>query len=92
MIDELMNKVLRRVYKEANQRKEDAGFGGHMHDGGGGNMESEARYYEYGASGICPPEWQHIKEQVEREKDPEYATFLKLKAKFEKSNGQKRTL
>lgn len=78
-IDKIMDKVL----ENAEKVRMDAAYGGHHHDGGASDMETQVLFYKYGETGVVPPEWETYVKQVNREEDPDYEVYLKLKDKFE---------
>jgi hypothetical protein len=48
------------------------------------SLERALGFYLQGSTGIIPDEWEKYAKQAEKEADGDYATYLKLKAKFEK--------
>ena len=81
---ETIFKALVRYRRAANLARENAGFGGHMHDGGASVMHSRADAYEAGLHGTIPDFLADYVKEAEQAEDPEYATFLRLKKKFDK--------
>jgi hypothetical protein len=77
-------KVAARVRREGLDLKENAAYGGEHGDGGGGALIAQADAFEAGLRGGIPNSWDHYLAAVRREEDPEYATYLKLQAKFGK--------
>lgn len=46
-------------------------------------LYTQVKFYEYGQRGVIPPEWKDYETAARTERDPEYATYLRLKEKFE---------
>jgi hypothetical protein len=80
---DLINTIKRLVLKEAENKRNDAGYGGRWDDGGAGAMEAQVRFYEYGQKGIIPPEWEKLAKQVKNEGDPEWQEYQRLRKHFE---------
>lgn len=82
-----MSQVLGAMRTKAEIARSNAGHGGEHHDGGASAIEIACRMYEMGAAGECPREWRDLYEQIERrqnaERDPEFATYTRLREKFE---------
>lgn len=75
---EKIDKLIELALKDAENKRLDAGYGGHMHDGGASQIEAEVKFYQYGLAGRIPPEW----EKYEKQLDPEWVEYLRLKKKF----------
>lgn len=75
-VDELIKIVL----KDADKKQDDAGYGGHHHDGGAAHQRDCVKFYNYGRAGKIPPDWDQYTKQL----DPEYQEFLRLQKKFGK--------
>lgn len=75
---ELIDKLITLVLTDANTRKENAGYDGRWDDGGGGRLEEQVKFYQYGLQATIPPEWEQYKKLL----DPEYLEYLRLKRKF----------
>ncbi len=79
-------KAMRRVFSvlegRANTVENDAAYGGCYHDGGAGVMREKIRFLKHGMEHTVPPEWATLYADATAEEDPEYAEFLRLKAKF----------
>jgi hypothetical protein len=58
---------------------DDLAYGAGMNDGGAEALRQ--KIFDMGLSGVVPPEWERIVAPI---MDPEYATYTRLKAKFEK--------
>lgn len=80
--EEIRNALTLRV-EQAIQKKVDAAFGGSMTDGGCSRILAEIRSYVAGWNRTVPS-WltESIKEH-QRQSDPEYADYLRLRKKFE---------
>lgn len=73
------------TYREAAKTQRiNAGYAGEWGDRGAGVMEQVADAYEAGLNGIIPAFLTGYVAEVERQKDPEYAEFLRLQSKFGK--------
>lgn len=81
---QLINRVIELVLDDAKSRREEAGFGGRWDDGGARSLEDQVKLYRYGQQNALPPEWKQYAEQAQRQVDPEYAEYVRLKGKFEK--------
>jgi hypothetical protein len=79
-------KRMRRVFSimesQANTVENDAAYGGSYHDGGAGVMREKIRFFKHGMENTVPPEWASLYAEITADEDPEYAEFLRLKAKF----------
>lgn len=75
---ELIDKLIALVLKDAEDKKLDAGYSGRWDDGGGGRLEDQVKFFQYGLKGQIPPEWEGYKKLL----DPEYIEYLRLKRKF----------
>ena len=75
---ELFDKIIPFVKADAHTKREDAGYGGRMDDGGASRLEDQIKFFQYGLSCSFPPEWEGYRKQL----DPEYIEFLRLKRKF----------
>jgi hypothetical protein len=73
------SRIIDIILKDAENIRITAGFYGSFDDGGASVLESQVKFYEYGARGIIPPEWK----KYENKLDPEYSKYLELKKKFE---------
>lgn len=78
----LLFKICDTARATANDLKENAAFNGAMDDGGAGTLHSLANVYEAGLRQEVPTELAHYYKQAEKESDPEYETYLRLKNKF----------
>lgn len=79
----LIDKIIALILKDAEDRRTAAGYGGRFDDGGAGILQAQVQFYQYGARGILPPEWNEYRKQAETQADPEYAEYVRLKRKFE---------
>lgn len=75
---EIIDKLIPLVLKDAESKKLDAGYSGRWDDGGGGRLEEQVKFFQYGLRGQVPPEWK----EYEKLLDPEYIEYLRLKRKF----------
>lgn len=78
MSREMLDKVMELILKEAENRRQDAGYGGFHNDGGASDLEAQVKFYCYGMTGAFPTEWEAYKIKL----DPEYTEYLRLKGKF----------
>ena len=83
-----INEIVALILKDADKRESDAGMGGYSHDGGASKLREQVNFYLIGLREGFPDCWLNYKEQFEKEIDPEYAQYLKLKKKFESPNGK----
>ena len=79
----LIDKIIGLILQDAEDRRTAAGYGGRYDDGGAGSLQTQVRFYQYGARGILPPEWAEYRKQAETQADPEYAEYIRLKKKFD---------
>ncbi len=79
-----IEKIMQKVLAEAHSARENAGYSGSWGDGGASVLEAQVQFYRYGRDGVVPPEWQKYADQANKEADPEYAQYQRLKAKFER--------
>ena len=75
---ELFDKIVSLILRDASNRRNDAGYGGRMDDGGASNLEDQAKFFQYGLACKFPPEWEGYKKLL----DPDYAQYLILKKRF----------
>jgi len=54
---ELIDKIMVLVLKDANERRESAGYSGSWTDGGAGYLEDQVKFFKYGMDSQLPPEW-----------------------------------
>lgn len=71
------------VSNESDDKELIAAMSGAAGDGGASRMRDKLRYWTAGLRNEVPDEYQEIVRQFEKEQDPEYAQYLKLKKKFE---------
>lgn len=76
--------IAAKVKADAAQKRESAGWGGRMDDGGAGHLLSMLEVWQAGLRGEIPPVFQEYAEQAEKESDPEWAEFQRLQKKFGK--------
>ena len=82
-MDKTILKALEKYLAAAKASGESAGYSGLMSDGGQSRMEGLAAAYRAGLEGKVPDFLEPYVKEVRRETDPEYATFQRLKKKFE---------
>jgi hypothetical protein len=82
MAKELIERIFELIQKDADKRREDAGYAGARDDGGASRLEEKVKYYKFGMTGHIPTEWEKYAEQARAEVDPEYAEYLRLEKKF----------
>jgi hypothetical protein len=75
---ETFDKVIELVLKDAIDKRNDAGYGGRMDDGGASRLEDQVKFFQYGLSCRLPTEWESYRKQL----DPEYLEYIRLKRKF----------
>ena len=78
-----INEIMDLILVNAEQMRTDAAMGGEMGDGGASRLEEQVKFYKQGWEGHFPNEWETYRRQYNRENDPEYETYLRLKDKFE---------
>jgi len=83
--EKLIAAIKTKILREAKQRRDDAGYSGHHHDGGASMLEAQVKWYEYGRKGVLPPEWKEYAHAVENENDPEWAEYQRLRKRFEET-------
>jgi len=71
--------IISKVLQDAHQKKEGAAYNGSHGDGGASRLEEQVKFYRYGQKNIMPSEWG----KYEKEIDPEYNEYMRLKKKFE---------
>jgi hypothetical protein len=85
--EELVKYVRSVVTKKAHELRENAAFGGEHGDGGAHLLESKLAHWidgiEFAKTGKTLV-FGYLIEQFDRERDPEYAEYLRLKNIFEK--------
>lgn len=79
--EERWTEVKAHLMQHAARLEHDAGMGGCMHDGGAGALRNRINAFEAGLARTIPDEWERI---VAPLMDPEYATYQRLRAKFER--------
>lgn len=83
MKKDLIAFIVDAVSKESDDKERTALISGAAGDGGASRMRDKLRYWTAGLRNEVPDEYQEIVRQFEKEQDPEYAQYLKLKKKFE---------
>lgn len=78
-----IEKLYPLVEAEARRLRDIAAYSGAMNDGGASIILTQLKFYKYGRDYVIPPEWNDLVKQYERENDPEYQDYLRLKEKFE---------
>lgn len=87
MNTKLLKFIKESVARSASAARDDAGYGGRMDDGGASNMEERLKYWLDGikfASTGDTEVYSSIAKRLEKETDPEYEDYKRLKEKFEK--------
>lgn len=72
--------VRAHLLKKADDMAFDAGMSGSFNDGGAEALRQRVKAFDAGVARMIPDEWERM---VAPLMDPEYATFQRLKAKFE---------
>ena len=75
---EQIEKLKRVILDDAGRKRDDAGHGGRMDDGGASRLEDQVRFFTLGQQGDIPVEWR----EYEKYLDPEWAEYERLKKKF----------
>lgn len=78
-----MDDFLNWLEKRAEQLRLDAGFGGSHSDGGAKVLQDQVTIYRHARAGEMPPLWMKLWNEYDRDRDPEYAEYLRLQKKFE---------
>lgn len=87
MNTKLLKAIKESIARSAVEARDDAGYSGRMDDGGARNMEEKLRYWLDGikfASTGDTEVYSSIAKRLEKETDPEYEEYKRLKEKFEK--------
>lgn len=82
MTEQELRAVAAVVRREGEQMRDNAAYGGAMNDGGGGALIAQAEAFVAGLSQRLPSGWEKYARQAERQADPEYATYQRLRVKF----------
>jgi hypothetical protein len=80
--EQTLLKIFTLITADANKRREDAGYGGRVDDGGASLLETGVYFYKLGMEKRLPEEWESYFQQATNEADPEYAEYTRLKKKF----------
>ena len=83
-VDKTTKMFVEFLVTEAHNRRENAGFNGSMHDGGASALESEVECWIAGMINKTPNRWDSLICEMNQAADPEFATYQRLKAKFDK--------
>ena len=82
----LADRVMEHLLAEAAANRETAGYNGEHHDGGASHLEEVVAAFRAGLCGAWPKGWEKVaalmSDQMAKEADPEYKTYLRLKGKF----------
>lgn len=84
--DEYINKLVAKVKEDAESKKMSAGMNGAHHDGGHRVMMDKVDAFLSGRAGGIPEEWLNYARELDKELDPEYEEYMRLKKKFEEEN------
>lgn len=83
----IIEEIEKAVKESARQAREDAGYGGRHDDGGASHKMQLLEYWldgiSYAGTGKTKV-YASLLKTLEKEQDPEYAEFKRLKEKFEK--------
>lgn len=74
-----IEEIIKLVLKDADDKKQRAGYAGAMSDYGASNLRNQVKFYDLGRKGILPTEWEKYANQT----DVEYQEYIRLKKKFE---------
>ncbi|MEL6102914.1 MAG: hypothetical protein AAFR68_16585 [Pseudomonadota bacterium] len=83
LTDGMLADIMERVEMTAQEIADNAGFSGADHDGGASEMRHGVRMFRMGMNRQLPSEWVPLLRQMQRESDPEYGEYMRLKEKFE---------
>ncbi len=82
MTEQELRRIAGVVLDRGAQLRENAAYGGHMHDGGGDVLIAQADAFLAGLDRRLPPGWGKYAEQAIREADPDYVEYRRLRTKF----------
>lgn len=82
-LSQTMKQFLEHLLVTAQDKRDSAGFGGAMHDGGASQLEGEIEIYLAGLTSSVPTAWQRFEKEFNRKTDPQYELYLQLKQKFD---------
>lgn len=74
--------IAEKAKQDAERMKNDAGFGGRMDDGGAKRLTEIVDAWVSGLNSKVPEELQRYQEIVQREADPDWDEYQRLKRKF----------
>lgn len=75
--------LLHYLLQTAQVKRADAGYGGHRDDGGASQLEAQVELFiDAVIDRIQPQAWKEYAKELERNRDPEYAVYLRLRNKF----------
>jgi hypothetical protein len=80
--DELFDRIANLANADAEAKKLNAAYGGEKSDGGAGRIRELLDAWLAGRLGEVPKAFAGYKTQAERELDPDWETYLRLKEKF----------
>jgi len=72
------DRITALVEKRAKEVADNAAFGGCMHDGGASSLREQIEFFNCGRRRVIPSGWAQYEKQI----DPEYTEYLRLKQKF----------
>lgn len=61
-----------------------AAYGGEPSDRGASDLEKQIKAYKAGMNGEIPDMWSGYEEKLNKESDPEYEEYVRLKEKFKR--------
>lgn len=79
---EQIDLVLAEVERRAIRARDDAGHGGHHHDGGYRSTMAQLEAYGAGRQGILPTEWRAVHAEMSRDAASERAEYERLRCKY----------
>ena len=79
---ENINEFLEFLRRKATKLQDDAGYNGRHDDGGASHIRDMIDVYIAGMSQQLPENWKRYYEEFQKEGDPEYQEYLRLKNKF----------
>lgn len=86
MIDhEKLRAIAARALRDAEQRRQSAGYSGALDDGGSGRIKDIVEAFLAGLESRLPESLREYEKLHVRETDPEYPAYLRLQKKFGQS-------
>lgn len=81
----LYQNIAKVALKDADDRATRAGYNGEMHDDGAKQLRVIVDAWQAGLNGAVPNRLLSYAKDAQHEDDPEYADYLRLKKKFERT-------